>query len=853
MSYQDGSNNASAGAPQLPNLLSGYAVRPPWKVAGVDYAVGVPSGSGLKDWESISQPGVSVNAATHTVYVTGNNVTLNGVDFSLHGGSQLVIEGANNTTISNCNVVYGSALTSSNFLINAVSGSNITIEHCTIDGNGAVQTASSDQSSLISTGSRFTGTVTLTYNRLQNFIQHVLEYNGGTTLVYEYNLIYNGGNGPTGPHLNYLQWGSGTFGTATVEYNTTYQPTNPHAGGQGFQFTPNSGSISSFTLAHNTMIYAPDGAGLVDAANYVSGVTTSGQIYDNYINKGSGSAFFYTDPNAGKSNQYSGNVNLVTGAVIGSGTAPQPNNTPPAVSSSSPSSSHVDPGTTVTTTPKGTQSATSGSHTSNPAPPSGSKTISHTGASPGLIEVSKQYHLKSNTGADPALKYNGANVGEGKFGSWTPIAAVETSSGYDVAWKNTGTGQYTVWSTDRNGNYKGNLTGGGASGTSYALESLEPVFHQDLNRDGVIGPTQKVIQADGSTRLTEVANHHYNLDGSSGSDPTLKYRGTTVTVVQFGKWTPIGAIQTAGGFDVAWKNTGTGQYTVWSTDRNGNYKGNLTGGGVSRTSYALESLEPVFHQDLNRDGVTGVYAVPGTKLQIGNALTGTTESATIGRGATLELAAADSAAIRFASSTGTLRVDHSSTFTGKIFGFGGDGSVSGSDHIDLRDIKYGTIKDSYNNGTLTITDSGGHTARLGFSGSYSLGNFKFASDGSGGTIVYDPPVSPTFSNTDVSTNPLQNAPVGSDVALHLAALDSRDTVADTPLATQTTLGYSPDNNQGAGISPVSEGMLGANVALLGQFMAATFAPAGGDHGGTMALSEAAQRSDQSPLTIPHHA
>ena len=266
--YNDGSANAPAGAPQLPNLLSGYAVRPPWKVAGVDYAVGVPSGTALKDWETISQPGVSINTATHTVYVTGNNVTLNGIDFSLHGGAQLVIEGANNTTISNCNFFYGSALTStSNFLINAVSGSNVTIEYCTIDGNGAVQTTSSDQSSLITTGSNFTGTVTLTYNLLQNFIQHVLEYNGGTTLTYEYNLIYNGGNGPVGPHLNYLQWGNGNFGTATVEFNTTYQPTNPNAGGQGFQFTPNSGSISSFTLAYNTMIYAPDGAGLADAAN----------------------------------------------------------------------------------------------------------------------------------------------------------------------------------------------------------------------------------------------------------------------------------------------------------------------------------------------------------------------------------------------------------------------------------------------------------------------------------------------------------------------------------------------------------------------------------------------------------
>ena len=35
----DGSANAPAGTPQLPNLLNGYAVRPPWEVAGVDYAV----------------------------------------------------------------------------------------------------------------------------------------------------------------------------------------------------------------------------------------------------------------------------------------------------------------------------------------------------------------------------------------------------------------------------------------------------------------------------------------------------------------------------------------------------------------------------------------------------------------------------------------------------------------------------------------------------------------------------------------------------------------------------------------------------------------------------------------------
>ena len=57
----DGSANAPAGAPQFPNLLNGYAVRPPWMVAGVDYAAGVPAGTTLTDWWNINIPGVSVD------------------------------------------------------------------------------------------------------------------------------------------------------------------------------------------------------------------------------------------------------------------------------------------------------------------------------------------------------------------------------------------------------------------------------------------------------------------------------------------------------------------------------------------------------------------------------------------------------------------------------------------------------------------------------------------------------------------------------------------------------------------------------------------------------------------------
>ena len=79
-----------------------------------------------------------------------------------------------------------------------------------------------------------------------------------------------------------------------------------------------------------------------------------------------------------------------------------------------------------------------------------------------------------------------------------------------------------------------------------------------------------------------------------------------------------------------------------------------------------------------------------------------------------------------------------------------------------------------------------------------LANFKFASDGSGGTIVYDPPV-PTTSS--------QNAP--------------------TPSV--------------------------ANIALLGSYMASSFALPSANQGGTMIVGEGAQPNVQSVLTNPHHA
>ena len=361
-----------------------------------------------------------------------------------------------------------------------------------------------------------------------------------------------------------------------------------------------------------------------------------------------------------------------------------------------------------------------------------------------LAEIGNNYFLFAAGGTTgPELQYNGAVVTTREFGGWNPIGAVQTANGYEVAWKNSTTGLYTVWTTDSNGNYTGNLIGA-VSGTSTALEMAETTFNQDLNGDGVIG-LKPIVMATmtsglGSTSLTQLGDNYFLYSAGGTTGPELKLNGAGVIAGTLGGWTPIGAVQTAGGYEVAWTLPGSNLFTVWSTDSNGNYISNIIG-AVPGTSTALEQAETTFGQDLNGDGVVGLYAATGTTLQLSQALSGASGAATIAANATLELAAANSASVTFAASTGTLKLDQPSTFSGEIFNFAGDGTLSGSDHIDLKGMDYNTLQDSYANGVLTVTDGSGDTAKLNFNGSYVLANFAFASDGNGGTIVYDPPVS----------------------------------------------------------------------------------------------------------------
>jgi autotransporter passenger strand-loop-strand repeat protein len=336
-----------------------------------------------------------------------------------------------------------------------------------------------------------------------------------------------------------------------------------------------------------------------------------------------------------------------------------------------------------------------------------------------LVRVADQFALGSTSGNGPHLQVNGAPFTTSQTGGWTPLGAVQTATGFDVAWKLTGVDEYGVWTTDSSGNFVSNT--GAVTGESYTLESAELTFNQDLNGDGTTGPSTTVIQTDtnsfGSTSLVKVADQ-YALGSSGGYGPHLQLNGAPFTTSQTGGWTPLGAVQTATGFDVAWKLTGVDEYGVWTTDSSGNFVSNT--GAVTGESYTLEAAELAFNQDLNGDGVMG----PPTVVIQGNE--------------TLELAGPYLGTIRFATANGTLKLDHSSTFSGSI-----TGQLASGDIIDLADISAGpnaTIGYSGNNspGTLTVSD-GTHTANIALLGQYMATSFVAASDGHGGTLITDPP------------------------------------------------------------------------------------------------------------------
>ena len=330
--YNDGSTGAPAGTPVLPNLLAGYAKRPPWEVAGVDYAVGVAAGTTLLNPTTISMTGVSVNTSSHVIAITGNNVTLNGFDFGLAGGWGIVIgSGATNTVIENSNFLVGA---NNQVPINASAGSgNLTVQGNTINGGGGT---SGVVWALISySGS---GTFVAKYNNFSNAPADAIDFNSGTmTTIVEYNVFQSLGSAP-GSHADAVQYVGVKSTNSVIAFNTIT------SGEEGIQLAAQNGSTLTNSTIENNVIVAKGPSVSISysiAVQQASGNTVNGVVVDsNYIDYTGSYGPFY--PPAGTNLTYSGNVNMSTGSVIGS-----PNGTKSTDVSSAPATGTEAAGSTI--------------------------------------------------------------------------------------------------------------------------------------------------------------------------------------------------------------------------------------------------------------------------------------------------------------------------------------------------------------------------------------------------------------------------------------------------------------------------------------------------------------------------
>jgi hypothetical protein len=231
-------------------------------------------------------------------------------------------------------------------------------------------------------------------------------------------------------------------------------------------------------------------------------------------------------------------------------------------------------------------------------------------------------------------------------------------------------------------------------------------------------------------------------------------------------------------------------------------------------------------------------------------------TATVGSDATTEIKGASGETVQFASTdgnNGSLVLDNSADFTGKISGFAGDGTRANSDTIDLKDIAFSSLtNETYvensdgTGGTLTLSDGTG-TANINFSGNYVLQNFSFSNDGSGGTLIVDPPVTSAASQQtgtatidvkgilDLEAPTTANVVFGSGAAGTLKLGDSfhfngtisgfgaSDTVdlADVGSAT-ASISYHENAAGNGGTLAISGGAQIVELSLLGHYSADNF-------------------------------
>jgi len=296
----DGRLNAPVGTVQHPHLLDlssatqefgmTYVTRPPWRVSGVDYPVGVNSNVTLQDplpgGSSLAAALVALGGSTSgspidtIIFGSGlNNGTLNAWDFSLHNGLRVELIGVSGATIQNCNWKVGS--NNQQPLIIDDACTNCTLKYCVLDGGGNTTTGFTGASTAGIMDSNCHGTFTVQYNWFKHApaegLRTANSVNGTTALDLRFNIIEDCGTASVGSggaiHGDMIQSfsasGQGDCTLWQADFNLWLQTqASTIAGAQGLScYTANVGSqlspsvVRSIRQANNTLI-APTGTNM---------------------------------------------------------------------------------------------------------------------------------------------------------------------------------------------------------------------------------------------------------------------------------------------------------------------------------------------------------------------------------------------------------------------------------------------------------------------------------------------------------------------------------------------------------------------------------------------------------------
>jgi hypothetical protein len=296
--YNDGTAGAPQGIIQASGALSGYTLRAPWHVPGVDYAVGIPLGTVLKDPTLISMAGITVDSTNKMIRVTGNNLVLDSYDFTLHGGYEIYTIGATNTTVQNSNV----------FEIETdAQSSGLTVRNCLLDDG---ERTSSIQTLILQTGS---GNLVVQYNWLKGYqADAIVPGASGANVDIRFNL-FEDGLSQAGASLYAINASLPYFASATIDYNTFLQH-NLSSWGENLAIgSPKN--PENFEFGYNTLITLTGGQSTAWMLQMSSGSILTGTVHDNYFDTTGVAGPFY----AGISKlalSFSNNFNMVTGAPL---------------------------------------------------------------------------------------------------------------------------------------------------------------------------------------------------------------------------------------------------------------------------------------------------------------------------------------------------------------------------------------------------------------------------------------------------------------------------------------------------------------------------------------------------------